>query len=147
MFSHQLIPGTVHTRGLTWANNTSAPSDMCMCKVRRVRVYFSLYTCLSASTSTTPISSCVCDRVLLSCLRASVLLRSLSTCASVCWSEEEEEAENEEDTRTHPPTCRCDGVRGGEGGRGEEEREREREGYIVITITTDLLSCIHVCIE
>ena len=34
------------------------------------------------------------------------------------WSEEEEEEENEEDTRTHPPTCRCNGVSGGVSGGG-----------------------------
>ena len=34
LLNHQLIATTVHTRGLTWANNTS---DMIICKVRRVR--------------------------------------------------------------------------------------------------------------
>ena len=71
--SHQLIPTTVHTRGMTWANNAS---DMFMCKV-------SLHV-LEREYKYYSISSCVCDAVLLSCVRVSVILLSLSTCVYVC---------------------------------------------------------------
>jgi hypothetical protein len=58
---------------MTWANNAS---DMFMCKV-------SLHV-LEREYKYYSISSCVCDAVLLSCVRVSVILLSLSTCVYVC---------------------------------------------------------------